>query len=141
MNRTNILLPLTGIHSAHCATRAEKALHTIPALADASVDLAAKVARLGADASAQIVREAVAAIRAAGYQVPTEQHRFTTSNITCNGCSNRATSLLNDLPGVVSVRIDHASRSAELEVVEGMLTDRDLSDALRPAGYDLLPAA
>lgn len=141
MDRTNILLPLTGVHSAHCATRVEEALHNIPDLTAAKVDLAGEVALLGANASAQVVREAVAAIRAAGYQVRTEQHRFTTSNITCSGCSNRATILLNSLAGVMDVKIDHASRTAELEVVQGMLTEQDLSNALRPAGYGLLPAA
>lgn len=139
MDNTNITLPLLNVHSAHCAGRVEKALHAIPALAAAEVDLDRKVAILPKEATAPQLREAVAAIRAAGYDVDMDHHRLTTSNITCTGCSDRATIMLNDLVGVVSAKIDHVARTADLGTVKGLLTDKALSEALRPAGYALLP--
>lgn len=137
----NITLPLLNVNSAHCAGRVEKALHAIPALASAQVDLEQKMAMLPKEVTAPQVREAVAAIRAAGYDVEMDHHRYTTSNITCTGCSNRATIMLNNLVGVIGVKIDHAPRTADLETIKGMLTEKELSDALRPGGYALLPLA
>lgn len=136
-----INLPLLDVNSAHCALRVEKALHTVPALTTATVDLAAHVANLEAGASAQAVREAVVAIRQAGYNVATEVHRFSTTGITCAGCANKAGDILNKLPGVVSATADHVTRTAEVEVVEGAISLDDLLTALKPAGYGLVPQA
>ena len=140
MNPT-ISLPLLDVNSPHCALRVEKALHTVPALAAATVDLAAHVADLEAGTSAQAVREAVTAIRQAGYNVATEVHRFATTGITCAGCANKAGDILNKLPGVVSATADHVTRTADVEVVQGVITFDDLLTALKPAGYGLIPQA
>ncbi|MBK9415724.1 MAG: cation transporter [Flavobacteriales bacterium] len=141
MEHKNILLPLSGVESQHCATRVEKALHAVPTIADAYVDLPGKVAVLNANTPADTVRQAVGTIRSAGYEVITEQRAFKTANITCGGCSNSATNLLNKLPGVLDIRIDVGQRTADIEVVKGALTDTELINALKPAGYDLLLVA
>ncbi|WKZ64983.1 MAG: cation transporter [Flavobacteriales bacterium] len=141
MDNTNIALPLLDVNSAHCALRVEKALHGVPTLEEARVDLDRHLATLRSATSAQAVREAVAAIRKAGYNVATERHRFSTTGITCAGCANKAGDILNKLPGVVSATADHVTRTADVEVVQGTLTQEDLLNALRPAGYGLLPVA
>ena len=140
MNPT-ISLPLLDVNSPHCALRVEKALHTVPALAAATVDLAAHVADLEAGTSAQAVREAVAAIRQAGYKVATEAHRFTTTGVTCAGCATSVGTILNKLPGVVSARVDHLEKTADIELVKGTLSIDDLASALKPAGYGLIQQA
>ncbi|MBK9274579.1 MAG: cation transporter [Flavobacteriales bacterium] len=141
MDNTNIALPLLDVNSAHCALRVEKALHGVPTLEEARVDLDRHLATLRSATSAQAVREAVAAIRKAGYNVATERHRFSTTGITCAGCANKAGDILNKLPGVVSATADHVTRTADVEVVQGTLAQEDLLNALRPAGYGLLPVA
>jgi P-type Cu2+ transporter len=141
MDNTNITLPLLDVNSAHCALRVEKAIRTAPAIAGAEVDLNARVANISSATPAQAVREAVAAIRQAGYNVATEHHRFTTTGVTCAGCANSAGSILNKLPGVISARVDHVDKQAEIEVVKGTLTIDDLLNALKPAGYGLIAQA
>ena len=141
MDNMNVALPLIDVNSAHCALRVEKALHGVPTLEEARVDLDRHLATLRSATSAQAVREAVAAIRQAGYNVATERHRFSTTGITCAGCANKAGDILNKLPGVVSATADHVTRTADMEVVQGTLTQEDLLNALRPAGYGLLPIA
>ena len=141
MDNMNVALPLIDVNSAHCALRVEKALHNVPTLAAATVTLSSHVANLEAGTSAQAVREGVDAIRHAGYNVATERHRFSTTGITCAGCANKAGDILNKLPGVVSATADHVTRTADVEVVQGTLTQEDLLNALRPAGYGLLPVA
>ena len=61
--------------------------------------------------------------------------------ITCAGCANKAGAILNKLPGVISARIDHVEKLAEIEVVKGSLSIDDLLNALKPAGYGLIAQA
>ncbi len=72
---------------------------------------------------------------------PTETLRFTTTGITCAGCANSATTILKRLPGVVAVRVDAATSTAEVEIVQGAIALDDLLTALKPAGYGLIPKA
>ena len=141
MDNTNITLPLLDVHSPHCALRVEKAIRTVPAIAGAEVDLNTRVANLTSTAPATAVREAVAAIRQAGYNVATEAHRFTTTGVTCAGCAKSVGTILNKLPGVISARVDHVEKLAEVEVVKGTLSIDDLENALKPAGYGLIALA
>jgi Cu+-exporting ATPase len=141
MDNSNITLPLLDVNSPHCALRVEKAIRTVPAIAAAEVDLDAHVAHLSGTAPAQAVREAVAAIRQAGYNVATEAHHFTTTGVTCAGCATSVGNILNKLPGVVSARVDHLEKTADIEVVKGTLSIDDLSNALQPAGYGLIRQA
>lgn len=141
MDSTNITLPLLDVNSTHCALRVEKAIHSVPAIASAEVDLSAHAAKLSGTTPAQTVREAVAAIRQAGYNVATEVHRFNTTGVTCAGCANSAGNILNKLPGVISARVDHVEKLAEVEVVKGTLSIDDLLNALKPAGYGLIAQA
>ena len=141
MDNTNIILPLLDMNSAHCALRVEKAIRTVPAIAGAEVDLNAHVANLPSTAPAQAVREAVAAIRQAGYNVATEAHRFTTTGITCGGCAKSVTTILSALPGVLTVAVDVPNNRATVDVVKGTVSDDTLAEALKPTGYRLLPQA
>ena len=141
MDNTNITLPLLDVNSPHCALRVEKAIRSVAIITHADVDLEAHVAHLTSSEPAQAVKEAVAAIRQAGYNVATEQHRFTTTGVTCAGCANSAGTILNKLPGVISARVDHVEKLAEVEVVKGTLSIDDLENALKPAGYGLIALA
>lgn len=141
MDNTNITLPLLDVNSPHCALRVEKAIRTVPAIAGAEVDLNAHVAKLTSTTPATAVREALAAIRQAGYNVATEVHRFTTTGVTCAGCASSVGTVLNKLPGVISARVEHVEKLAEVEVVKGTLSIGDLSNAVKPAGYGLIRQA
>lgn len=141
MDNPIITLPLLDVNSPHCALRVENAIRTVPAIASAEVDLQAHVAHLTSTAPAQAVREAVAAIRQAGYKVATEAHRFTTTGVTCAGCATSVGTILNKLPGVVSARVDHLEKTADIELVKGTLSIDDLASALKPAGYGLIQQA
>lgn len=141
MNTHTISLPIPDMNSPHCATRVEKAVVSVPTLTASTVDLAAHTATLSGDPSAQAVRDAIAAIRAAGYDVASEKHSFTTTGITCGGCVNSVTKILSSLPGVLSVAVDVAGKQATVEVVKGAITGDELSTALEPAGYGFIAQA
>ena len=138
MSNHTITLPILDMDSPHCATRVEKAITSVPSLAASSVDLSTHTATLSGEPTAQAVRDAIAAIRVAGYNVATEKHSFTTTGITCGGCVNSVTKILSSLAGVLSVAVDVAGQSASVDVVKGAVTDDELSTALKPVGYGFI---
>ncbi|MBK8615480.1 MAG: heavy-metal-associated domain-containing protein [Flavobacteriales bacterium] len=96
------------------------------------------MAKLTSSEPAQAVKEAVAAIRQAGYQVATDQRHFDTTGINCGGCAKSVSTILGALPGVLA-GVDHRTTRAE-EVVKGTLSlDERLAEALKPTGYRLCP--
>jgi Cu+-exporting ATPase len=141
MDNTNITLPLLDVNSPHCALRVEQALRSVAAINAAEVDLDAHLAHITSSQSAQAVKEAVAAIRQAGYQVATDQRHFDTTGITCGGCAKSVSTILGALPGVLAVAVDVPNNTATVEVVKGTVSDGTLAEALKPTGYRLLPQA
>lgn len=141
MDNTTITLPLLDVISPHCALRVEKAIRSVTAITTADVDLDAHVAHLTSSEPVQAVKEAVTAIRQAGYHVSTEQPSFDTTGITCGGCVRSVTTVLSALPGVLAVAVDVPNNTATLEVVKGTVSDDRLAEALMPTGYRLLPQA
>jgi Cu+-exporting ATPase len=141
MENTNITLPLLDVNSPHCALRVEKAIRSVPAVTTADVDLDAQEAHLSSNEPAHAVKEAVAVIRKAGYQVAIEQRSFDTTGITCGGCAKSVTTILSALPGVLAVAVDVPNNTATVEVVKGTVSDDMLADALMPTGYRLLSQA
>ena len=138
MDKTTITLPLLDVHSPHCALRVEKAIRTIPAITAVDVDSDAHVAHLTSSEPAQALKEAVAAIRQAGYQVATDQRHFDTTGINCGGCAKSVSTILGALPGVLTVAVDVPNNTATVEVVKGTVSDGTLAEALKPTGYRLL---
>ncbi len=139
MDNTTITLPLLDVNSPHCAMRVEKAIRSVAAITTADVDLDAHVVHLTSSEPVQAVKEAVTAIRQAGYQVATEQRRFDTTGITCGGCAKSVTTVLGAVPGVLAVAVDVPNNTATVEVVKGTVSDDRLAEALKPTGYRLLP--
>ncbi len=63
----------------------------------------------------------------------TETIRLEVGGMTCDGCSNRVKSALEDLPRVITAAVSHQDGSAEVSH-EGV-TSEELGDAIRSVGY------
>ena len=63
----------------------------------------------------------------------TETIRLEVGGMTCDGCSNRVKSALEDLPRVITAAVSHQDGSAEVSH-EGA-TSEELGDAIRSVGY------
>ncbi len=62
-----------------------------------------------------------------------ETIRLEVGGMTCDGCSNRVKSALEDLPRVITAAVSHQDGSAEVSH-EGA-TSEELGDAIRSVGY------
>ncbi len=61
--------------------------------------------------------------------------RFNIKGMHCVGCAMTIDGALEDMQGVKEARTNYARQSVEVEYDERTLTDADLIEAIRVAGY------
>jgi Cu+-exporting ATPase len=130
-----LVLPISGISCASCATRVEQALATSPGVASASVNLAAEQVAILYDAAATGPGALAAAIAKAGYSVPEERITLTVTGMTCAACAGRVERALAAVPGVTGAAVNAASGTALITAPRGAVSPARLAAAVTQAGY------
>ena len=83
-------LPLSGVESEHCALIVDKGLSKIEGITAHKVELNNKRAVIDTDDAAEVLPEAVKAIRDLGYGVDTIRQSFPVLNMSCASCAARS---------------------------------------------------
>ncbi len=133
-------LPVAGMSCASCVTRVEEGLRSAAGVESAQVNLATERASVEFDPSRARVSDLMAAVRDAGYSVPTERLTIPISGMSCASCVARVESALGEVPGVIGVSVNLARERAEVEYVASVATLELLREAVRDAGYEPLVA-
>ncbi|MCO6056617.1 heavy metal translocating P-type ATPase [Pseudomonas sp. MOB-449] len=128
----SIDLPISGMTCASCAGRVERALAKVPGVQQASVNLATEQARIQAPDDS--LPALVAAVEAAGYQVPAQRLELAIGGMTCASCVGRVERALRKVPGVAEVTVNLASERAHLALF-GQPDPSRLIQAVENAGY------
>jgi len=129
-----LTLPVEGMHCASCVGRVEKAIAAVPGVASVAVNLAterADVRFAGAAEKAPVV----AAIRAAGFDVPQTELSFAIEGLHCASCVGRAEKALRSVPGVMEANVNLATERAQVRLANGAASFEDLAQAIEKAGY------
>ncbi len=134
------IVPVDGMTCASCSLRVEKALAAVPGVTSAAVNLSAMTARVAATDKATPAA-LVAAVEAAGYDVPREEVVLDISGMTCAACVARLEKTLNATPGVLSARVSLPAETADISISSGLATTADLVAAVEAAGFDATPRA
>jgi len=135
-NPVALTLPIVGMTCASCVGRVERALRAVPGVTEAAVNLATERAQITAAAGTDRSR-LVAAIEAAGYDVPAEPVDLIIEGMTCASCVARVERALKAVPGVVTAVVNLATERA---TVTGAAEAGLLVKAIEAAGYDARPA-
>ncbi len=138
MADTTFALPLTDVESEHCALIVDKGLEKVAGIKSHKVELNNHRALITTDDPDEAIPQAVAAIRDLGYGVDTVKKTFPITGMSCASCAASAQSMLVAQPGVVSVAVNYANTSAQLEYVPGLVSAEDLKRTLQSIGYDLV---
>ena len=134
--KISITLPIEGMTCASCVGRVEKALRAVPGVTQAQVNLATERAAVTMSSGADRAR-LVAAIEAAGYDVPSEPVDLAIEGMTCASCVGRVERALRAVPGVTLAAVNLATERA---TVTGSADAALLVKAVEDAGYDARPA-
>ncbi len=138
---TIIELPITGMTCASCVARTERAIGKVEGVDKAAVNLATEKATVTFDPGAVSTGDLVAAVEGAGYGVVTAQETLPIIGMTCASCVSRVEKALRVPPGVLKADVNLATEKATVSYIPGQATYRDLVEAVRGAGYDVVEPA
>lgn len=130
---------------ANCANAIERTLKKTAGVAQASVNYASERATISFDATqskpADVVNNALAAVRKAGYDVTMAHTELPLLGMTCANCASAIERTLRKQPGIASVNVNYASERASIDYVPGAIGIADMVAAVRKAGYDVPQAS
>jgi Cu2+-exporting ATPase len=137
-NNHSVYLPLEGVESEHCALIVDKGLSKVQGITSHKIELNNNRAVISTTDEVDVVPKAVKAIRDLGYDVDTVKKSFPVLNMTCASCASSSQSILENQPGVVSVAVNYANATAQVEYVPTITDPQKLKAALQSVGYDLM---
>src|SRR5712692_3065227 len=135
--KQELTLPIKGMTCANCANTIERSLKRTPGVENASVSYASEKATVAFDPSQVKMDQLRQRIADAGYAVATAQIELPIRGMTCTNCANTIERALKRTPGVVSAAVNFGNEKAGVEYVPGVVTQADLSRAVKDAGYEV----
>ncbi len=128
----SVVIPVSGMHCAGCASRLERAAQAVPGVAAARANFALHQVALELE-TAEALGQALAAVEKAGFRPANPPVvTLTIEGITCASCVTRIESLLAKVPGVVAASVNPALGQAQ---VRGWADPAALLAAVRKGGY------
>lgn len=131
----SIMMPVTGMSCASCASRVEKSLSGAPGVSTASVNFGAEKATVTFDPERTNARELAGKIEEAGYGVDFRSVELKVSGMSCASCVKRVEDALKGVDGVVDATVNLAAGSARVEYLAGATGVDALVKAVEKTGY------
>ncbi|HQW42466.1 MAG TPA: heavy metal translocating P-type ATPase, partial [Flavobacteriales bacterium] len=135
---TTLEVPVENMDSEHCALIVDKAVGTVPEVAEHHVELNNRRAVITSTKPMEAVRHTVQAIRDNGYGVPTVKHTIPVTDMTCASCVASVESMLLAQPGVLKAAVNLATNSVQVEYVPGVIDEKRMRTVIQSIGYDLV---
>lgn len=136
-NNNEILIPLEGVDSEHCALIVDKGIAQLKGVSSHRVELNNKRAVIQIT-NQETVSEAVKTIRDLGYDVTTVKKSFPVLQMTCASCAVSVESMLKAQQGVLDASVNYANAKVSIEFIPGIVQTESLRSAVQSIGYDLL---
>jgi Cu+-exporting ATPase len=130
-------MPIRGMSCAGCAGRVAEGLRGSEGVLEADVNLATGSATVRYDPAATGLRELVRAVRETGYEAPTARVILALRGVELVNDPAPLERALGAVPGVLSASVNLGTAEAHLEVLEGVVDEGRLADAVCEAGYDV----
>jgi P-type Cu2+ transporter len=136
-NNNEILIPLEGVDSEHCALIVDNGIAKLKGVESHRVELNNKRAVIQTT-NQETVAEAVKAIRDLGYGVTTVKKTYPVLQMTCASCAVSVESMLKAQQGVVDASVNYANAKVSVEFIPGLVLSENLRNAVQSIGYDLM---
>jgi P-type Cu2+ transporter len=137
IEKTKVVLPLSGVDSEHCALIADKGLDKVEGVLSHKVELNNHQAIIEA-ADEEAVAKAVSAIRNLGYDVDTVKKSFPVTGLSCASCAISVESMLKAELGVVDASVNFANSTANVEYIPGTANVQHFKKSIQDIGYDII---
>lgn len=100
--------------SEQCALIVDKAVGTVPEVAEHHVELNNRRAVITSTKPVEALLHTVQAIRDNGYDVPTMKRTFPVTDMTCSSCVVGVESMLLAQPGVLKAAVNLATNTVQV---------------------------
>jgi Cu+-exporting ATPase len=137
MASTKITLPVEGMTCGACAVTVQKRLERAAGVENAAVNYATGKATVSIDEGTAVVSDLVAAVREVGYDCTRVSVTLAVEGLHYATGVGRLEAAALELPGVLSAVANQAAESVRVDYVPGLVTTRDLEDAVQGAGFRL----
>ncbi len=135
--RYNLLIE--GMTCSACSTRLERVLANANGVAAAAVNLPLERATVDAEPSLSL-RGIVDMVRRAGFDAATEERIFGVNKVNTPEDARAVEAALSEHPGVVSAQVDENLDEARVKLFSLVVSDEQLSERVKAAGYGLKAA-
>ncbi|MCB0645949.1 MAG: copper-translocating P-type ATPase [Saprospiraceae bacterium] len=132
-----IILPLEGVESEHCALIVDKGIAKVDGVTEHRVELNNRRAVIKTK-DQETVGETIQAIRDLGYGVVTVKKTLPVLDMTCASCAVSVESVIKAQEGVVDASVNYANAKVAVEYVPGITSPEALKSVVQKVGYDLL---
>ncbi|WP_056934156.1 heavy metal translocating P-type ATPase [Thermococcus barophilus] len=133
-------IKITGMSCASCAKTIEMALKELEGVKEAKVNLATESAYIKFDESKVSITDIIRAIESVGYGVVREKRDavIKIGGMTCASCVRTIETALKELPGVLDVRVNLATETANVTYDPTMVDMDDIKKTIEEFGYQFL---
>jgi len=73
-----------------------------------------------------------------GIKLKTQIQNLPITGMSCAACAGSVASMVNELPEVISAKVNYASQTAEIKSIYGALKNEDIKLAVQSIGYDVI---
>ncbi|CAM4179825.1 heavy metal translocating P-type ATPase [Pseudoalteromonas byunsanensis] len=130
---TSFNLIIEGMTCASCADRVEKALMSLSSVKSAHVNFASEQVFIEGDTSR---KDAIKAIKATGYNVPTHSLSYAIEGMSCSSCANHIEKVALGQNDILAANVNFATETLTIEIA-GDFDDSALIYELKNIGYDV----
>ena len=134
-NSQSIHFKLNGLSCAGCVGRAEKALMAVEGVVTASVNLAARSAKVDFHKPA-VVSDLSMALQKAGYPMADDTIKFRVEGLSCASCVNRLEKALLASDAITEATVNLAEHSATVRYIPASVTVEEIKKICDQAGYE-----
>ena len=131
---STVQLPLTGMTCASCASTIEHALKRTPGVVEAHVNLFREEAHVRYDATRAGIQELTRAVEGSGYAIAGAETHMRIDGIHGASCAERVEEALREVPGVLGVNVDRATKVARIRHLAGAAGLRAMQEAVASSG-------
>jgi P-type Cu+ transporter len=136
-----LILPITGMTCANCATTIERNLKRMDGMQSAAVNLAAERATVEYDSAKLTQADVLARVAKAGYGVALGEAILPIQRLADDNDARRLQKKLAALDGVVSAAVNFTMETATVKYIPALIGQADLRKAIAAAGFETVEAA
>jgi Cu+-exporting ATPase len=138
MNETlpTLVLPVSGMTCASCASHVEGALKELPGVSNVTVNLATNKANLSYDPQRVKLDDMRVAVEDVGYAISTAELTLDVRGMTCASCVDHLEGALRALNGVTVSVVNLGLGTAKVTYIPGLVLVSTMKRAVREVGYE-----